>query len=130
MATPKTYKLGKIEILRESLPPMTLNQAKKECSILGDGWRLPNFGEFVLMQGLHDLGVGNFKPHEDSSPIWIQNPFSRDCHWTSHEHPDGNGKACIWSFQSGEDGGDWYGKSSTLTNWGDEIFQVRPVRSL
>ena len=124
MTTPKTYKLGKIEILRESLPPMTLKGAKEECSLLGDGWRLPYFEDFVLMQELHDLGVGNFKPHDDSTRVWLQNPPSRDGHWTTHERP--SGKACIWSFQSGEDAGDWYGADDSSS----DLFQVRPIRSL
>ena len=70
-------RFGNIEISDKRFKDITFSSAKKACSILGDGWRLPTeiemAGLFDFLKSLgYDRRVGNFGELNNSRmiPYW------------------------------------------------------------
>ena len=72
-----------LEVMKEDLGLMYLNEAKKACADLGDGWRLPTKDELNLLYENKDK-IGGFE----------------SCYWSSTEI--GNGGAWEQSFEDGK----------------------------
>ena len=84
---------------------ITWQEAKRSCSELGSGWRLPTKQELEIMyEQLHKKGQGNFK---------------KEFYWTSSE--DGNNHAWYFYFGNGNAN---YGCHKNTPNY------VRAVRDL
>ena len=64
------------EVYPDDLGDMTWDEAKKACADLGDGWRLPNRLELLLMYNNQDE-LGGFA----SSYYWSSTAFDNDTAW-------------------------------------------------
>lgn len=95
---------------------MNWEDAKRACSELGSGWRLPNIDELKsINEHLHKIGEGNF---EIMSGIFSDTGV----YWSSSE----NGPSLAWFFifnKSGLDGAGSGGKKN-------KPCRVRAVRTL
>ena len=73
-----TFKIGNLEVMPNDLGQMSWKDAKKACSDLGDGWRLPTRVELDLLYQ-HKENIGGFDNYEywssestDQNSAWIQ----------------------------------------------------------
>ena len=73
-----TFKIGNLEVMPNDLGQMSWKDAKKACSDLGDGWRLPTRVELDLLYQNKE-NIGGFDNYEywssestDQNSAWIQ----------------------------------------------------------
>jgi len=58
---PTTVKIGTLEVMTKDLGKMHLDEAKKACAALGDGWRLPTKDELNILYENKEK-IGGFSP--------------------------------------------------------------------
>ncbi len=92
-----------IEVMTTDLGEMTLDNAKKACEKLGDGWRLPTIQELRFMFDKFDEIAG----------------FEPKAYWSSTE----SGLIGTWTFS-------FYTGSASNESLKDDKYSVRAVRDL
>ena len=116
----KTFKAGNLEVLAEDLDEMNFSRTEEACRALGQGWRLPTFEEYHLLQCLYELGVGEF---DKRGIYWASDPVSPG-------KPEGS-YLKTWSFTEL----DHDDVSRYIFHWGEpkhrlNEFLSRPVRDI
>jgi hypothetical protein len=89
-------------------PMMTVNNAIDDLEKLGDGWRLPDYREMLIISHLIDLGILD------------DTPTTQEDYWTSFADPDYEGNHGVFSF----------GDKSFYSRFDSERLYVRPVRTI
>jgi len=88
-------------------PKMTVNNAMDDLEKLGEGWRLPDYREMLIISHLVDLGI-------------LAEPSSREDYWTSFADPDYGGNHGVFSFDD----------RNFYSRFNNERLYVRPVRTI
>jgi hypothetical protein len=65
----QTIKIGNLEVMTEDLGQMLWDDAKKACTDLGDGWRLPILDELKILRENMDK-IGGFFANPNTTRYW------------------------------------------------------------